>query len=129
MTTPLALSRICQISVHAHDVERATAFYRDVLGMRFLFSGGPTMSFFDADGIRLMVARASEPRFDHPSSILYFEVADLPAAYAALQERGVAFEQAPFLVAPLASTDLWMASFTDSEGNVLALQSEVARPS
>lgn len=122
------ISRIAQISIHVHDVARATAFYRDVLGLRFLFGAGAEMSFFDLAGVRLMLSKASEPRFDHPSSILYLDVADIHAAHRSLAERGVTIEGTPFVVAPLANTDLWIAFFQDSEGNVLALQSETPRP-
>lgn len=127
MTDPAQLQRIGQISIRALDVERATTFYRDVLGLRFLFSAGPAMSFFELGGIRLMLGLPSEPRFDHPSSILYLDVADIHAAHRRMSERGVMFEREPFLVAPLATSDLWMAFFRDSEDNVLALQSERPR--
>jgi methylmalonyl-CoA/ethylmalonyl-CoA epimerase len=128
MSDPAHPQRIGQISIRALDLERATAFYRDVLQLRFLFAAGPTMSFFELGGIRLMLGLPSEPRFDHPASILYLDVADLHAAHARLAARGVVFEREPFMVAALATGDLWMAFFRDSEGNVLALQSEIARP-
>lgn len=120
------LRRLAQVAVNAHDVERATAWYRDKLGLAHLFSAGG-MAFFDIGGTRLMLARPDAPEFDHPSSVLYFDVADIVAAYATLAGRGVRFEREPFVVARLASADLWMAFFRDSEGNLLALQSEVGR--
>jgi len=67
-TQTLALSTIGQIAVVVHDVEKATGFYRDTLGMRFLFGAGPHLSFFDCDGIRLMLSHP-EPEFDHPGSV------------------------------------------------------------
>src|SRR5687767_1246256 len=74
------LSQICQISVNVHDLKRATAFYRDTLGMKHLFDAG-TMAFFDCEGIRLMLAVPEKPEFDHPSSIIYFRVPNMEAAY------------------------------------------------
>ena len=59
------------------------------------------------------------------ASILYFDVADLPATYAALRARGVTFKDAPHLIARMPDHELWMAFFADSEGNTLALMSEV----
>ncbi len=125
-TGPPLLRRIGQIAVNVRDLERATAWYRDQLGLVHLFGAG-SMSFFDVAGTRLMLSLPSAPEFDHPSSILYFDVADIMAAFNTLAGRGVRFEREPFLVAPLASADLWMAFFRDSEGNLLALQCEVAR--
>jgi catechol 2,3-dioxygenase-like lactoylglutathione lyase family enzyme len=119
------LSRIGQIAVTAHDVDRATAFYRDTLGMKLLFQAPPQLSFFDCDGVRLMLSRPSEEEFDHPSSVLYFRVEDIRRAHEELSRKGVAFRDAPHLVAKLPDHELWMTFFKDSEGNTLALMSEV----
>src|SRR5215471_4918499 len=93
-TTPLSLSRIGQIAIIVKDVERATAFYRDVLGMRFLFAF-PGLAFFDCDGVRIMLSKPERKEFDHPSSILYFRVPDIQLAYNTLRERKVDFEEEP----------------------------------
>lgn len=121
-TTPVALGRIAQIAMTAHDIERATAFYRDVLGLTHLFSAPPGMAFFDVSGVRLMLS-VPEPVHDHPGSILYFDVADIEAAHAQLGARGVRFVDTPHRVAVLGSHELWMTFFVDCEGNTLALQS------
>ena len=120
----ISLGKIAQIAVIVHDLERATAFYRDKLGMKFLFSVPPKMAFFDADGIRLMLGTPERPDLDHPSSILYFKVDDIEAAYDALSIRGVHFETKPALIAPMPTYDLWLAEFRDCENNVLALMCE-----
>lgn len=120
----ISLTKIGQISVNVHDLDRATAFYKDLLGMKHLFSVPPKMSFFDCDGIRLMLAIPERPDLDHPSSILYFKVQDIEETHRVLEERGVHFESKPMLVAPMATHDLWLAEFRDSENNVLALMSE-----
>jgi methylmalonyl-CoA/ethylmalonyl-CoA epimerase len=122
-----ALTRIGQIAVNAHDVDRATTFYRDVLGLPHLFRAGQ-LSFFDCGGVRLMLEKPEKPEFDHPSSILYFHVADIQAAYKRLKEGGARFEDEPHLIARMPDHDLWMTFFRDSEDNLLALMSEVPRP-
>ncbi len=119
---PVALGRIAQIAMTAHDIDRATAFYRDALGMTHLFSAPPGMAFFDAAGVRLMLS-LPEPAHDHPGSIVYFDVPDIEAAHAQLTARGVQFVDAPHQVAVLGSHALWLTFFTDTEGNTLALQS------
>jgi predicted enzyme related to lactoylglutathione lyase len=125
-TNSFGLSTIRQIAVNAHDLERATNFYRDSLGIKHLFSVPPKLAFFDCAGIRLMVSLPEKPEFDHPSSILYFKVDNIQQATQTLTERGVHFEELPVLVANMGSYDLWIASFRDSENNLLALMSEVA---
>jgi predicted enzyme related to lactoylglutathione lyase len=120
----ISLEAIGQISVNAHDLERAVAFYKDTLGLKHLFSVPPKMAFFDCGGVRLMLAIPERPDLDHPSSILYFKVEDIEQAYEVLASRGVHFETKPMLVAPMATHDLWLAEFRDSEKNVLALMCE-----
>jgi methylmalonyl-CoA/ethylmalonyl-CoA epimerase len=118
------LARIGQIAVNVHDLDRAIAFYRDLLGMRFLFRA-PNLAFFDCDGLRLMLGLPERPEHDHPGSILYFTVGDLPAAHATFVARGVTFLDAPHLIARMPDHELWMAFLTDTEGNTLGLMSEV----
>ncbi len=124
--TNFGLAAIGQIAVNAHDIDRAVAFYRDKLGMKLLFTVPPKMAFFDCDGIRLMLSLPDKAEFDHPSSIIYFNVDNIQQASQALAERGVHFEEQPVFVANMGSYDLWMAAFRDSENNLLAMMSNVA---
>jgi len=123
-STELGLRQIGQISIRVGDVDRATEFYRDVLGMPFLFQV-PNMSFFDCGGIRLMLGLAEAPEFDHPASILYYKVDDIRATYEALKGRGAEFIDEPHLLAKMPDHELWMTFLHDTEGNTLALMSEV----
>jgi len=123
----LALSTIGQIALSVSDVARSTAFYRDTLGMRFLFSAGPHLSFFDCDGVRLMITKPEEKDFQHPGSVLYFKVRDITTAYEGFKERGVQFIDAPHLIAPMPDHDLWMTFFRDPDGNTLALMGEMPK--
>jgi predicted enzyme related to lactoylglutathione lyase len=122
------LARIGQIAVNAYDVDRATAFYRDVLGLRHLFRAGQ-LSFFDCGGVRLMLDKSEKPEFDHPSSILYFQVVDIHAAFQSLKTAGAKFDDQPHVIARMSDHDLWMTFFRDTEGNVLALMSEAPHSS
>ena len=119
----VALSRIQQISMRAHDVERAVRFYRDALGLPFLFAAPPRLAFFDCSGVRLMLS-TPEPGFDHPGSVLYFAVEDIGEAHDDLKLRGVNFRSEPHKIATLADREVWLADFEDTEGNTLALMSE-----
>jgi catechol 2,3-dioxygenase-like lactoylglutathione lyase family enzyme len=120
------LSRIGQIAITIHDIDRATAFYRDKLGMKLLFAV-PGLSFFDAAGIRIMLATPSTPDQDHPGSILYFTVDDIHAAYQTLVDRGVQFLSPPHFIAPMAAGDLWIAVFNDLDHNTLSIMAEIPR--
>lgn len=123
----MPISQIGQIAVITKDLERATAFYKDVLGVKFLFAAGPKLAFFDCGGLRLMLGPAEKPEFDHPSSILYFRTPDIFAEHARLRAAGVRFEGPPHLIAPMPDHDLYMAFFRDSEDNFLALMAEMPK--
>jgi len=125
-TTNLGISRLGQVAINVQDVARATAFYRDVLGLKFLFSAGQ-LAFFDCGGVRLMLDKPETAEFDHPSSILYFSVPDIDAAHQKLVAAGVSIFAAPRVVAPMPDHDLWMCFFRDTEGNAMALMCEVPR--
>jgi predicted enzyme related to lactoylglutathione lyase len=125
MTPSLSLSQIGQIAINVHDLERAVAFYRDTLGMKFLFQAPPKMAFFDCGGVRLLLGEPEEAETGHPSSILYYKVDDINAAWEALRERGAELKGEPHLVARMPDHELWIGFFKDSEGNTLALMSEV----
>jgi methylmalonyl-CoA/ethylmalonyl-CoA epimerase len=125
MTTPdFELTQIGQIAINVHDLQRAVAFYRDTLGMRFLFQAPGGLAFFDVGGVRLMLGVAEKAEFDHPASILYYKVPDIGAAYETLTSRGVTFIDEPHLIAKMPTHELWMTFFRDSEENVLALMEE-----
>jgi methylmalonyl-CoA/ethylmalonyl-CoA epimerase len=123
----IGIARIGQIAINAHDVERAAAFYENVLGLKLLFKAGPGLAFFDCGGVRLMLTKPEKPEHDHPSSILYFAVPDIQASHAKMKERSVKFEDEPHLIAKMPDHDLWMTFFRDSENNLLGLMSEVKR--
>jgi methylmalonyl-CoA/ethylmalonyl-CoA epimerase len=125
VTSSFGLVQIGQIAVPVSDIERAVAFYRDTLGMRFLFQAPPGLGFFDCGGVRLMLDAPAMAQTQNHSSVIYYKVPDLNAAFEALLARGVLFEEKPHLIAKLPDHELWMAFFRDPDGNLLALMSEV----
>jgi catechol 2,3-dioxygenase-like lactoylglutathione lyase family enzyme len=117
------LSTIGQIMVPVRDVDLATAFYRDALGLPFLFAF-PHMAFFDADGVRLYLAEVQDPAF-RGRATLYFRVADIHAAVGTLEERGAVFKDRPAVAHRDGTSELWLCFTTDPDGNNIGLMSEV----
>ena len=124
--TGVGITGLGQIAVNVKDVERAANFYENTLLLKLLFKAPPGLAFFDCGGVRLMLDRAEKPEFDHLSSILYFSVPDIQSAHGRLRDAGVKFEDEPHVIARMPGHDLWMTFFRDSEGNLMALMSEVA---
>ena len=123
----LANATVGQLLIPVEDLGRGTAFYRDTLGLPFLFTAPPQMSFFQAGKVRLLVGvpEAGAPR--QRGSQVYFQVADIHAVFATLRERGVAFRADPHVVHRTPMAELWLTEFTDPDGNQLALMAEMPR--
>lgn len=119
------VERVGQIAINVRDVDRATAFYRDVLGLKFLFAAPPGLAFFDCGGVRLMLTTAETAEHDRPASVIYYAVPDIAEAYRAMSERGVRFEDEPHVIARMGDVELWMVFLKDPDHNLLALMCEL----
>jgi methylmalonyl-CoA/ethylmalonyl-CoA epimerase len=115
---------LAQVALRATDLDRAAAFYTDLLGTeptgRF---DPPGLLFFDLDGTRLLLEANA------PSSMLYLQVDDVRTRVEELRGRvevvsepHVIFEHEDDALGP-AGTAEWQAFVTDSEGNTVGLVS------
>jgi predicted enzyme related to lactoylglutathione lyase len=121
----LANARIGQLLIPVDEFDQGVAFYRDTLGIPFLFSAPPQMAFFNCGGIRLLVGVMPAGEKAQRGSAIYFQVEDIQAVHAGLKAEGVSFRAAPHVVHRSPQSQLWLAEFTDPYGNQLALMSEV----
>lgn len=128
MSPDLHLNSIGQIHLSVDDIERAVAFYRDILGMQLLFEvPGQEMAFFDCGGIRLYLGKAENPEI-RSTPMIYYRVDDIHGACKALADRGVAIEESAHVVHRTESHELWLAGFRDPDGNYLHLMCEAPVP-
>jgi methylmalonyl-CoA/ethylmalonyl-CoA epimerase len=125
----LANATVGQLLIPVADLERSIVFYRDVLGLKFLFSAPPQMSFFQAGNVRLLVGVPESAEHKRLGATVYFFVADIQAIHRTLVGRGVSFHGAPHVVHRTPTTELWLAEFQDPDGNHLALMREQPIPS
>ena len=121
---PLELSEIGQIAITVSDVARATVFYRDVLGLKFLFSAGPNLAFLAAGSVRIMLTLPEGAGAAGKNSVLYFKVDNLASVHTAIVGRGAKDERGPALVAKMPDHELWMAFVRDPDGNLVGLMEE-----
>jgi methylmalonyl-CoA/ethylmalonyl-CoA epimerase len=121
------LSSIKQIAVTVADLEKSKAFYGNQLGLKQVLDVPGQLSFFDLNGIWLMLAKENEKEKAQPGSVLYFAVTNIKDAHAKLRERGVAFIDEPHKVADMGSYELWMSFFRDPDQTILAIREEVAK--
>jgi len=118
------IDRVIQLSIPVRDLPRATAFYRDVVGLKLLFEV-PNMAFFDCGGIRLLVG-IGEVAPKNAGCSIYFNTAEITAEVVRLRENGVEMEEA-VRIAQLADRDVWLAHFYDPDGNLMSLMSETGK--
>jgi predicted enzyme related to lactoylglutathione lyase len=120
-----ALGPIMQILVPVSDVDRAADFYTDVLGLPLLFRF-PGNAFFDAHGVRLYLARPTEPGYAGPVT-LYFRVDDVSATFERLVARGATVREEPEITHRDPAYDLWLAFVSDPDGNNIGLMREAPK--
>ncbi|HUL66264.1 MAG TPA: VOC family protein [Burkholderiaceae bacterium] len=121
----LANAKIAQLLIPVDELAKGIAFYRDVLGLPFLFEAPPQLAFFDCSGVRLLVGVPPDGQPAQRGSAIYFQVPDITAVFSTLKGSGVLFSAEPHVVHRTPSTELWLAEFRDPFGNQLALMGEV----
>jgi methylmalonyl-CoA/ethylmalonyl-CoA epimerase len=118
----MELTGIVQIAIPVRNIDRATAFYRDVLGLRMLMNG-PNMAFFDCGGVRLYLASGPGTE-SHGAPAIYFRTGDIDKQFQELKKNNVHIHQEPHVIANLPAQELWLMWFRDSEENLLAIMEE-----
>ena len=116
-------TRIAQVAIPVDDLQRAKAFYRDVLGLQWIADVPGDLSFFQCGEVRLMLSLPKGPEVVG-NSILYYAVEDAEAAHDALAAKGATFESKPHVVGRLGEREVSLAVCRDSEGNLVGLMSE-----
>lgn len=115
--------KLGQVAVNVENVKRAVTFYKDVINLSLLFEMDD-LAFFQCGDTRLLLSRAEKEEFNHPSSVLYFQVEDLNSEVLRMKEAGATFTDEPHMVAKVEDTETWMVFFKDTEGNTLALMNK-----
>lgn len=124
MSAKPIVSEIRQIAITVSSIDAALHFYRDVLGLTFLFSAGADLAFLDAGGIRIMLTTPRGAGAVGANSTLYFKVTDIEATHSALVARGAASEREPQLTARMPDHELWIGFLRDPDGNLVGLLEE-----
>jgi predicted enzyme related to lactoylglutathione lyase len=124
MNPEFKLSEIRQIAITVSEVETALVFYRDVLGLTFLFRPSPDLAFLSAGNVRIMLSTPQGAGTVGHNSILYFKVADIAATHAAILGRGAKNERNPQLAAKMPDHELWTGFVRDPDGNLVGLMEE-----
>jgi len=124
----VSLSRIKQIALPVREITAATRFYRDTLGMRHLFDAPPALSFFDCGGVQLMLAGPDAQGKDgeQQHAVLFYDVSDIKDIHGKIKSAGVKGLEEPHVIARMNGREIWISSFSDGQGNVVSLMSDVA---
>jgi methylmalonyl-CoA/ethylmalonyl-CoA epimerase len=126
-TDAVSLTRIKQIAIPVHSVDKAKAFYHDTLGLRHLFDAPPALSFFDCGGVQLMLAgpEAQGKDGDQQHAVLFYDVSDIKTTHARIKSSGAKSLEEPRMIARMNGREIWISSVSDGQGNVVGLMSDV----
>ncbi len=116
-----------QVAITVSDVAAALPFYRDVLGLPFLFSPAPSLAFLQAGNVRIMLSTPQGAGAVGANSVLYFKIRNIEARFAAIVARGAVVERSPQFAAPMPDHDLWIGFVCDPDGNLVGLMEEKAK--
>jgi predicted enzyme related to lactoylglutathione lyase len=118
------LSEIGQIAITVSDVSVALSFYRDVLGLNFLFSPSSTLAFLSAGSVRIMLSTPQGSGNVGGNSTLYFKVSNLNTVFSGIVARGATAEREPKMAAKLPDHELWIGFLRDPDGNLIGIMEE-----
>lgn len=118
------VSDIGQIAITVSDVSQALVFYRDVLGLEFLFSPAPTLAFLRTGSVRIMLSTPQGAGAVGANSVLYFKVNEIENVFTVIVKRGAQVERPPQLVAQMPDHALWIGFVRDPDGNLVGLMEE-----
>ena len=113
------IGSVGQIAIPSQDLDASVAFYRDVLGLPFLyrFAG---LAFFQCGEVRLMLSGEGQGS----ASVVYYRVEDIRAAYHALKAKHAQLVDEPHMIARLPDREVWMFFLKDPSGNTLGVMAE-----
>lgn len=113
-----------QIAITVSDVAKVLSFYRDTLGLKFLFSPSPNLAFLSAGSVRIMLSTPQGTGTPSANSTLYFKVTNIVDAHSAMVEKGAISERPPQLTARMPDHELWIGFLRDPDGNLVGLMEE-----
>jgi methylmalonyl-CoA/ethylmalonyl-CoA epimerase len=119
------ISGLAQVALNVRDLEASTAFYRDVLGLAFLFSAPPSLAFLQCGPTRVMLSGDPQAKPPAGGPILYYAVADIQAAFAAITAKGAPAKETPKAIATVGGREVWLGFTEDPDGHPVGLMSEV----
>ena len=117
-------AEIGQIAITVSDVAKVLPFYRDILGLEFLFNADPNLAFLSAGSVRVMLSTPQGAGSAGANSVLYFNVSDIEGTHGAMVSSGAISERAPQLTAKMPDHELWISFLRDPDGNLVGLMEE-----
>ena len=119
------ITGVAQVALSVRDLEKAVAFYRDVLGLAFLFAAPPSLAFLQCGPTRVMLSGDPQAKPPAGGPILYYAVTDIQAAFASITAKGAPIKEAPKAIARVGGREVWLGFTEDPDGHPVGLMSEV----
>jgi len=118
------ITGLAQVALSVKDLDKAVTFYRDVLGLPFLFTAPPSLAFLQCGPTRMMLSGEPDPPVAS-RPILYYAVPEIHGAFASVTAKGAPAKEVPKAIAKLGTREVWLAFTEDPDGHLVGLMSEV----
>lgn len=108
------------------NVGKSLGFYRDILGLEFLFSPAENLAFLQCGTTRIMLSTPQGSGTIGKNSVPYFLTTDIEAYFAAVISSGATCEREPQMTARMTDHELWIGFLKDPDGNLVGIMEERA---
>ncbi len=117
------IDKIGQIAITVSNIEKSMLFYRDTIGLKYLFHDN-NVALFDLNGIRLMLGKNESDQKKPFGMIIYFMVNEINSEFEKIKNKGVKTIREPHFTAKYNDKEIWLAFFKDMDENIFALMEE-----
>ena len=116
----MSLKAIGQIILPVKDLDRSSAFYKGVLGMKVKYTVPGEFVFLDGGGVELALREMEGDTVPDLTEVV-FQADNVLATYEALKSRGVTFRYPPRAITSSPTAELFATDFRDPDGHVLSI--------
>jgi len=118
------ITELGQLAVTVENVKESLHFYKDVLGLDFLFSPSENLAFLQCGPTRIMLSTPQGAGEVGKNSIPYFKVSGIETFYNNAITQGAVKEREPQLAAQMPDHELWIGFLKDPDGNLVGIMEE-----
>lgn len=118
------ITELGQLAITVENVKRSLEFYRDILGLDFIFSPSENLAFLRCGATRIMLATPQGAGEIGKNSIPYFKLSNIEEFYKTAVANGARQEREPQLAVQMPDHELWIGFLKDPDENLIGIMEE-----